>query len=322
MSIKKGRSVERSNLFDASVTTTPVPNSLVQTNSTGKISDALLNTTSSSQPNKVLYTNSSGGLDHLVIRNSVNVVKNYYVNQVSGSDSNDGSSAAPFATLGKAFSMGGCLETQINIHLQSNYTMSTTTEQVTYIPYGRYYLNLYDKTLTAGVYLSSHPSYNAVTTFRPDGYVMLGINFGTTGKIVIPSSTLPLRPDAYSLFGIRIFGESYLTVFLYMAGSNSGTEAVSISSGSLIGVHHWDNTVYAHLHVGMYPHYNRIINLYGTNTYLVNFAGRAGGSLGVQILNNTSGSFIKRNSSNISVANAIAGVNYSSGIPVNITMAT
>lgn len=320
--LKKGRLVHRDNIFDANITTNSQPNSIVQTTNTGKIADSFLNTTSTSEPNKILYTDSNGSIDNSIIRSSVYTTKSYYVNQISGNDNNDGSATSPFQTLGKAFSMG-CLNTVVKIYLQSNYTMSPTTEQIVDLPSGRYELHFMNYTLTASIY-NIEAGYNRLTTFiAQSGHVDLNLVFYNSDKIVIPSSSLPLNPLRNALFGVfpRKASRS-LCVTIDMGFSASGNQVLSISSGSLCGVLQWDDVMGAKLQVDFMPHYHRVVDLYGSDSYLVNFAGRGGGSLGVRIGNHTNSSFIRRNNSNISVSNAIAGVTYSSGIPVNITMAT
>jgi hypothetical protein len=68
----------------------------------------------------------------------------------------------------------------------------------------------------------------------------------------------------------------------------------------------------------LFPHYNRILNLYGSNSYYVDFQGAVGGIYSV-IYNDGFSGYIRRNEVNISVKDAITGIiRDGNGVPRNV----
>jgi len=239
--------------------------------------------------------------------------KTFYVDAVNGNDNNTGSQSSPFLTLQKAFDsipVGG----RGSIILLSNVTLTADVSTGTN---KHIELNTNNRKLSTSVCVIANAYVlNSITI---DSGTILHINLGDNGILETPS--IPTDKPLSPMMALLNFQETCVNAGIYFwIGSRSGTSWAEIKDNTrLVSIRHWSNSKPSGIFIGLYPHYNRILNLYGTNSFFVDFQGAVGGIYSV-IDNSSWAGYIKRNGSNILLKDAIAGIiRDTNGVPRNVT---
>jgi len=239
--------------------------------------------------------------------------KTFYVDAVNGNDNNTGSQSSPFLTLQKAFNsipVGG----RGSIILLSNVTL---TAEVSTGVNKHIKLNTNNRKLSTSVYVIDNAYVlNSITI---DSGTILYIHLGYNGILETPS--IPTDKPHSPRIALLNFRENCVNAGIYFEiGSWSGTSWAEIKDNTrLVSIHHWSNSKPSGIFIGLNPHYIRILNLYGTNSFFVDFQSAVGGIHSV-IINDDWNGYIKRDGVNILLKDAIAGiVRDTNGVPRNVT---
>jgi hypothetical protein len=238
--------------------------------------------------------------------------RTFYVDAVNGNDNNDGSQNAPFKTLQKAFDSipfggRGVIVLLSDIVLNGN----VRTGEDKFIV-----LDLNDHKISTSVYI--YGSYYAIYSVIIHSGTVLHIllrNYGVLETPDIPTDK-PFSPmRALLSFDVVCVNAG----IAFHISSRSGTPWAEIRDNTrLVSVWHWSECRPSGIFITLHPHYNRILNLYGSNSYYVDFQGAVGGIYSV-IDNNDWTGYIRRNGVNISVKDAITGIiRDGNGVPRNV----
>jgi hypothetical protein len=152
-----------------------------------------------------------------------------------------------------------------------------------------------------------HPMSD-LTVIIVDGKIILGPN--STGKSLSPYSTGVFQ---FSQFAMQA------SLFLYI-GSGAGGNWAEVNAGCLVSVHEWSAAGGGLFQVGLYPHYNRTLQLNGSDTCFIATKGRVF-SIYAAIGNNDDSGYIKRDTSPISLTDptVVTGlVRDSNNVPRNV----
>jgi len=239
--------------------------------------------------------------------------KTFYVDAVNGNDNNTGSQSSPFLTLQKAFNsipVGG----RGSIILLSNVTL---TDHAWTGVNKHIELNTNNRKLSTSVYVLGN--CYALNSIIIDSGTILHIYLRDNGILETPS--MPTDKPLSPMRALLNFSYYCVNAGIYFdIGSSSGTSWAEIKDNTrLVSIYQWSDSRASGIFIGLNPHYNRILNLYGTNSFFVDFQGAVGGIYSV--INNDSGTgYIKRNGSNILLKDAISGiVKDTNGVPRNVT---
>lgn len=238
--------------------------------------------------------------------------RTFYVDAVNGNDNNDGSQNAPFKTLQKAFDsipFGG----RGVIVLLSDIVLNedAITGENKFIV-----LNLNNHKISTSVYISN--SYYAIYSVIICSGTVLHILLRDYDVFETPSipTDIPISPKRALLSFHQLCVNAGIVFYI---SSRSGTSWAEIRDNTrLVSVWHWTNCRPSGNFITLFPHYNRILNLYGSNSYYVDFQGAVGGIYS-EIYNNDFTGYIRRNGVDISVKDAIAGIIRDvNGVPRNV----
>jgi hypothetical protein len=263
-------------------------------------------------PNTIPVADSTGKLNKEWIPVANIMSPTFYVDAVNGDDNNDGSQNAPFKTLQKAFDSipfggRGVIVLLSDIVLNEN----VRTGENKFIV-----LDLNDHKISTSVYID-HSQYAIYSVIIHSGTVLhiLLRNYGVLETPDIPTD-IPISP----MRALLSFYEDCVNAGIaFYISSRSGTPWAEIRDKTrLVSVRHWSNCRPSGIFITLFPHYNRILNLYGSNSYYVDFQGAVGGIYSV-IANNDSTGYIRRDGVNISVKDAITGIIRDvNGVPRNV----
>lgn len=264
-------------------------------------------------PNTIPVADSTGKLNKGWIPVAEIMSPRFYVDAVNGNDNNDGSQNAPFETLKKAFDsipFGG----RGVIVLLSDIVLNkdVTTGENKFIV-----LDLNNHKISTSVYILGDGYYAIYSVIIHSGTVLhiLLRDYGVLETPNIPTDR-PISPRRALLSFNEFCVNAGIAFYIH---SRSGTSWAKIRDNTrLVSVWHWSDSKPSGIFVTLFPHYNRILNLYGSNSYYVDFQGAVGGIYSV-IDNDGARGYIRRNGVNISVKDAVTGiVRDDNGVPRNV----
>ena len=239
--------------------------------------------------------------------------RTYYVDQINGDDVNDGSSGSPFRTLQKAIDSvpdSG----SAHIYLKNDYTLEYT-ERV-FIGYNKE-IHL---VISPYILTTSYGTSPSNSNYSRKGYftitnAFLEVHIGN-GQIIVPENNTgkTIDPPSYGFFQVLYNTKGTIAIKIT---STAGGNWCEIHEGALIGCDNW-SAAKAVINVMVYPHYNRALALFGSNSFFIHGSGSLI-NLFADINNNDGTGYITRDGNNISVADSLAGIiRDTNGIPRNI----
>ncbi|GEA17730.1 hypothetical protein [Moorella sp. E306M] len=217
----------------AEIVTTPQPNKILRLDGNGKLPASITGD-----------ANSVGGktIDQILLTG-----RDYYVNQTTGSDTNNGDSSAPLKTLQEAINrtpIGGTCR----IVLQSNYTMDSL-------------LNiLFKRVIIDG--LSSYTLYIPIGTINDSSNNNVGtgilypINLGHFALLIIRNITLTVNADLISSGLGNQWYWNNARAFIKCAGATLSEAGLFSVTLSIVTVNPTSNFVIVGSQGGVNPYYN------------------------------------------------------------------